>query len=78
MRDEEEVQGNVENREDNVIHMQKTEGRKMRTSKERSWRRAIGGNKKHDDVYAWKRPVKPISSPPNLTKNNKKAKHSFS
>lgn len=79
MRDEEEVQGNVENREDNVIYMQKTEGRKMRTSKERSWRRrAIGGNKEHDDVYAWKRPVKPSSSPPNLTKNNKKAKHSFS
>lgn len=34
-------------------------------------RRAIGGNKKHDDVYAWKRPVKPISSAPNLTKNHK-------
>lgn len=36
MRDEEEVQGIVENREDNVIYMQKMEGRKKRTSKERS------------------------------------------
>lgn len=36
MRDEEEVQGNLENRKENVIYMQKTEGRKKRTSKERS------------------------------------------
>lgn len=36
LRDEEEVQGNVENRQDNVKYMQKAEGRKKRTSKERS------------------------------------------
>lgn len=36
MRDEEEVQGNLENREENGVYMQKMEGRKKRTSKERS------------------------------------------